>query len=117
MNRVVGWSFHHTPVIRSRVRYAVLMRRPNLKEDIKPVTQFRANAAALLDQVKRTKRALVLTQRGRSAAVLLEVGEYERLVEELELLRDIHTAQSQLAEDQGYAHDEARTEVLSALRR
>lgn len=93
------------------------MRRPNLKEDIKPVTQFRANAAALLDQVKRTKRALVLTQRGRSAAVLLEVGEYERLIDELELLRDIHTAESQLAEGQGNAHDEARTRVLSALRR
>jgi prevent-host-death family protein len=92
------------------------MRRINLREDIRPVTEFRAHAASLLEQVQRTKRALVLTQRGQSAAVIVDVGEYERLVSELELLRDIHTAEGQIAAGQGLAHDEARARVLSALK-
>ena len=91
------------------------MRRVNLREDIKPVSEFRAKAAALLQRIRETKRALVLTQRGRSAAVVLDVGEYERLLEELELLRDIHAAEQQLAEGQGVPHEEARQQVLSSL--
>ena len=93
------------------------MKRPHLLDDIKPVSEFRAHAAALIDQVQKTKRALVLTQRGHSAAVVVDVGEYERLLGELELLRDIHTAEGQLASGSGVSHKEARSQVLSALRR
>ncbi|MFQ5741668.1 MAG: type II toxin-antitoxin system Phd/YefM family antitoxin [Acidobacteriota bacterium] len=92
-----------------------VMRRIHLKEDIKPVTEFRANAATLIEQIRETKRALVLTQRGHSAAVVVDVGEYERMVEELELLRDIHAAEEQLTEGRGIGHGEARQQVLKAL--
>ncbi len=91
------------------------MRRIHLTQDIKPVTAFRANAAALIEHLRETKRTLVLTQRGHSAAVVLDVGEYERLVEELELLRDIHLAERQVSEGQGVSHDRAREQVLGAL--
>ena len=91
------------------------MARPRLDEDIQPVTAFRAHAAALIDRVRETGRALVLTQRGRSAAVLIDVREYERLLEELELLRDLHTAERQLARGEGVPHDRARRQVLDAL--
>lgn len=92
------------------------LRRTHLQEDIRPISDFRAHTASLIEQVQRTKRALVLTQRGRSAAVVVDVGEYERVVEELELLRDIHAAESQLARGEGVSHAEARSKVLSALR-
>jgi len=91
------------------------MRRIHLKEDIKPVTEFRAKTASLIQQVRETKRALVLTQRGRSAAVVVDVGEYQRMVEELELLRDIHTAEKQLAEGLGIEHEKVRQQVVTAL--
>ena len=91
------------------------MRRVNLQVDIKPVSEFRAKTAELLQRIHETKRSLVLTQRGRSAAVVVDVGEYERLLEELELLRDIHVAEQQMAEGQGVPHEEARQQVLSSL--
>lgn len=61
--------------------------RIRLDKDIRPVTEFRANAAAILRQVQEGKRAVVLTQRGHSAAVLLDVSEYEAMVGELDSLR------------------------------
>jgi len=91
------------------------MRRIHLKEDIKPVTEFRANAASLIEQIRETKRPLVLTQRGHSAAVVLDVGEYQRMLEELDLLRDIHAAEKQLAEGEGIEHEQARRQVVKAL--
>ena len=91
------------------------MRRINLREDIQPLSEFRANAAAMLRRVRESGRSLVLTQRGHSAAVVLDVGQYERLLEELELLRDIHQAGQQIAAGDGIAHRDARAEVLDRL--
>ena len=68
------------------------MKRIILDKDILSVSDFRANANSLLKQIKKTKRALVLTQHGKSSAVVLDVSEYEHLLEEIELLRDIKTA-------------------------
>jgi prevent-host-death family protein len=59
-----------------------------LKEDVYPVSEFRSNAASLIRKVREKRRALVLTQRGRSAAVLLDAADYEDLLDEIELLRE-----------------------------
>ncbi len=50
------------------------MKRLRIEQDVQPVSAFRANAAKLIEQVQSHKRALVLTQRGRSAAVVLDPG-------------------------------------------
>ena len=93
------------------------MRRTRLDQDIVPLSEFRAKAASCIDRVQETRRALVLTQRGRSAAVLVDVREYERILDELELLRDIAVADRQLSEGLGIEHEEARERVLSRINR
>ena len=70
-------------------------------QDIQPLSTFRANAASFVQQVRETKRPLVLTQHGRSAAVLLDVEEYETMVEQIEILRDVRRAEYQLDSGQG----------------
>ena len=84
------------------------MQRVILDQDVKPISEFRANAASLVQQVRRTKRPLVITQQGRGAAVLLDVSEYEKLLATLELLQDLHTAKSQIDDGRGIAHTAAR---------
>jgi antitoxin YefM len=86
-------------------------------EDIRPLSEFRANAAAFVEQVQSTRRPIVLTQRGRGAAVLLDVNEYERLVERAEVLEDIRVAEEQIARGEGVEHEAARELVLARLRR
>ena len=86
-------------------------------EDIRPLSEFRANAASFIEHVRQTRRPLVLTQHGRSSAVLLDVSEYERLVERVELLEDIRTAEEQLARGEGVEHQDAKAQVLSRLKR
>lgn len=93
------------------------MKRINLSEDIQPLSEFRANAAAMLRRVRDSRRSLVLTQRGHSAAVVLDVRQYERLLEELELLRDIHLAEQQIAAGEGVEHQQAHQQVRERLHR
>lgn len=80
------------------------MPRLRPSADVRPVTEFRANAAALLDQVQKTKRPMILTQHGRSAAVLLDVAVYEDLLDKVALLRDVRTGEKQVAAGEGAAH-------------
>jgi prevent-host-death family protein len=86
-------------------------RQPKLDRDIKPVSDFRANAAELIEQVRRSGRPLVLTQRGHSAAVVLGVADYERMVEEIELLSDVRTAVRQIENGQGVSNRDAKAEL------
>jgi antitoxin YefM len=76
--------------------------RPSV--DVRPVTEFRAHTSAVLEQVHATKRPVVLTQNGRSAAVLLDVEVYESLMEEVAVARDIRTAETQLDAGMGIPH-------------
>ena len=72
--------------------------------DVRSVTEFRANASALLDHVRTTKRPVVLTQHARCAAVLLDVSVYEDLLDEVALFRDVRTGEEQIAVGEGAAH-------------
>lgn len=74
--------------------------------DVRPVTEFRANTSAIIEQMHTSRRPLILTQHGRSAAVLLDPEVYEGLIDEIELLRDLSISEAQIAAGQVVPHDE-----------
>lgn len=86
-------------------------------QDVQPLSAFRANAAGFLDQVRLTKRPLVLTQHGKSAAVVLDVDQYEALIDEIEVVRDIRQAKAELARGEGVPHEEVVAELRARLTR
>ena len=92
-------------------------RRVKLNTDIKPVSEFRANAAELIEHVKSSRRPLVLTQRGHSAAVVLDVAEYERMIEEIELLSDVRTSLQQIDAGQSISNRDAKAELRKRFSR
>jgi prevent-host-death family protein len=92
------------------------MRAINIVDDIKPISEFRANSAAVIEQVRESGRPVVLTQNGRSAAVLLDVRVYEQLMEKLEVLADIHLAERQIERNEGIPHEKAKEMVLAGIR-
>ena len=91
------------------------MQRIRLDQDIKPLSEFRANVTTFIDEMKRNKRPIVITQHGKSSAVMLGVAEYEQMLEKLELLSDIQIAETQLSADKGLSHESAKSQVLKDL--
>jgi len=85
--------------------------------DIQPVTEFRANAAQFIEQVQATGEPVILTQHGRSAAVLLDVESYESMIDELALLRDVRTAEEQVAAGKGSTHAAVTKKLRARLAR
>jgi antitoxin YefM len=93
------------------------MPRIALDADIHPVSDLRSNFSSLINQVHDTKRPIVITQHGRSAAVLLDVSEYERMVDKFELINDIELATKQIGEGQGISSEQARKRVKGRIRK
>ena len=89
----------------------------DLEADIQPVSDFRANASAMLQQVRDTGRPLVLTQRGRGAAVLLDIRSYQGLLDELEELQDVARGLADVAEGRVVAHEDVAARVAARLTR
>jgi prevent-host-death family protein len=81
----------------------------DLESDIQPVSDFRANAAAIIDRVRKSGRPVVLTQHGRGTAVLVDIRRYQGLVEEIELLRDLQAGLLDAAEGRTVPHEKAMT--------
>lgn len=84
-------------------------------QDVQPLSAFRANAAGFIEQIHATKRPLVITQHGRSSAVVLDVAEYEAMTEELELIRDIRIGLKQIEAGETIPHEEAMAHLRSLI--
>lgn len=61
----------------------------NASQDVKPISDFRKDSAKVLKRLKETGKPVLLTQHGRSVAVLLDVEEYERWEYDRQLSRAI----------------------------
>ena len=93
------------------------MSKVRVDEDIRPLSEFRAEMASFVKHIHETRRPMVLTQRGRGVAVLMDVHEFELMQERLEILEDIYRAEEQLAAGGGVPHSEARARVLKGIAR
>jgi len=83
--------------------------------DIMPVTDLRQDAAAALKRVRTSKQPLVITQRGRAAAVLLSIEAYESAEHERQLLRLLARGEKEIASGAGYDLDEVFDEADALL--
>ena len=89
--------------------------KPKLAEDITPVTEFRTKTADLIKKINKTRRPQILTQHGRSAAVLEDVREYENRLEKLALLESIVKGLQAAERGEMTSHKEAMRQLDKIL--
>jgi antitoxin YefM len=51
----------------------------NLAEDVYPISEAQDSLRRLVQKASETQRPMVITQKGRPVAALIEIGEFERL--------------------------------------
>lgn len=91
----------------------VNMKRIVLDQDIHSVSDFRAHANSYMKQIKQTGRPLVLTQNGKSSAVVLDVTEYENLLEELELAGEVRQARNEIRNGEIIDHSDVKSKLIN----
>jgi len=83
--------------------------------DIIPVTDLRQDAAAVLRKVRKSRTPLIVTQRGRAAAVMLSLEAYERQQEEREILLRLARGEKEIAAGEGFDLDAVLSEADALL--
>jgi prevent-host-death family protein len=85
--------------------------------NIIPVSDLRQDAARVLKQLREKREPLIITQRGRAAAVMIDVDAYERFEHEKELLRLLAKGEREISAGEGYDLDTVLAEADSLLAR
>ena len=79
----------------------------NIREDIKALSDFRTEPNAVIKQIHETHRPVYITDRGKPTAVLVDLEEYERQREKMELMEAIIEGEKD--------YEDGRTESLKQL--
>ena len=80
-----------------------------------PITDLRQDATAIVDRASKTREPIVITQRGRPAAVMVGVEAYEREQHELELLRLLACGEKEIEAGKGHDLDDVLAEAEALL--
>ena len=89
-----------------------------LVKEVVPVSDLARQGSAIVRRVREKGTAVLITQRGRSAAVLMNAEDYfevvERLshLEEMEIQAAIAIGEAQLARGEGIPHEQVVAELV-----
>ena len=91
------------------------MPQVNYAEDIVPLSSFRADMTRLISQTRQTHRPIVVTQNGRASNVFLDVGDYQKLVNKVDLMMDIYSGEQDVAAGHVHTTDDVRRAIAADL--
>ena len=84
--------------------------------NIVPITDLRQDATTIVKRVRASREPLVITQRGRAAAVMVSMEVYEHSQHELELLRLLARGEKEIEAGKGYDLDVVLAEADALLK-
>ncbi|GHV85389.1 antitoxin [Spirochaetia bacterium] len=85
----------------------------NLKNDIKPISYIKTNAAEMMKYVNDRKNPIVITQNGEARAVLVDIETYQETQDAFALLSLIKIAERDVQE----GNTESAKKVFAELRK
>lgn len=72
----------------------------NIKEDIKPVSYIKSNAAAVLKYINEKKRPVIITQNGEAKGVFIDSDTYQNMKNTMSLMKMLLIAENQVSQGQ-----------------
>lgn len=85
----------------------------NVLEDVCPISEFRENAASMVARVRSNQRPIIITQHGKSSAVLVSAESYQEMLDRLEILQEINESEEEFANGGGIEQSEYK-KILKA---
>ncbi len=87
------------------------MKAINISQDIVPVGEFKSQISKWLKSIREKNHALVITQNGHPAGVLLTPEEYDRLIYNQKFADSIARGLRDVEERKTFSTDELREEL------
>jgi prevent-host-death family protein len=88
----------------------------NLKEDIKPISYIKTNAADMLNYINDHKNPIIVTQHGEARGVLLDVESYQTMVNALSIMKLLQVSEKAIRDGKVSDHEEVFSDIRSKLK-
>lgn len=85
----------------------------DLKNGVIPVSELKSHMKRVLAQVMRTGEPVLVTQKGHSAVVIVDVEAYQKQQRKLALLEEIAKGEREILEGKGIPHSEVVRRISS----
>lgn len=69
----------------------------NFKDDIKPISYIKTNAADILDYINEKKHPIIITQNGEARGVFIDIESYQNMTNALSLLKIIQISEKEIS--------------------
>lgn len=93
------------------------MRNISVSNDIIPVGQFKSDLAKYLKEINEKKNALIITQNGKPAGVLISPSEFDDLMEKKLFIESVSRGLSDLDKGEVYTTSQVKSELKKADKR
>jgi len=87
----------------------------NLVEDIKSISYVKSHTAEILKQVGEKNNPVVITQNGEAKAVLMDVKQYQNIVDSINLMKILSIGENDLKNGRIYTHEGLQKKMKSIL--
>ena len=87
----------------------------NLVQDIKPISYVKAHTADVLKQIEEKNTPIVITQNGEAKAVLMDVKQYQEIIDTINLLKIISIGENDIKNNRIYTHEQIDEKIKTML--
>ncbi|MDR0315290.1 MAG: type II toxin-antitoxin system Phd/YefM family antitoxin [Treponema sp.] len=87
----------------------------NLVEDIRSISYVKSHTAEIMRQVGEKNNPMVITQNGEAKAVLMDVKQYQNIIDTINLLKILSIGENDLQNNRVYTHEEMQKRIKSIL--
>ncbi len=68
----------------------------NYKDDVKPISYIKTNAADMMKYINDNKNAIIITQHGEAKAALIDIESYQTMQDAFNLLKMIQLSEKDI---------------------
>ena len=83
----------------------------NLKEDVKPISYIKTNAAEMIDYINTKKNPIIITQHGEARGIFLDIESYQDMINALALMKLLQFSEKAIREGNVYDNEEVFSEL------
>jgi prevent-host-death family protein len=83
----------------------------NFKNDIKPISYIKTNAAEMMKYVNDNRNPIIITQNGEAKAVLMDIDSYQNMHNAFSLLNIIKISEDEIKKGNYQQSDEVFNEL------
>jgi PHD/YefM family antitoxin component YafN of YafNO toxin-antitoxin module len=89
----------------------------NLKEDVKPISYIKTNAADMINYINDHKNPIIITQHGEAKGVFLDIESYQDMISALSLMKLLQLSEKSIREGKVYDNDKVFSELRKKIGR